>query len=115
MESAARLIDRIGSADTTGIADETVPREGFESPMVIEFSANGDLKTETRIGAIDRIKTGTWDVVEWDEAARVMKIRCVLAGQESEHEIEFLEEGGIRLTPPNMAGTRTKLVFRRAN
>jgi len=115
LESAAQLVDRIGGTDSAGVGGGGDASATGESQMVIEFSANGDLKTATRIGAIDRTKTGTWEIVEWDEAKQVMKIRCVLAGQESEHEVEFLEEGVIRLTPPNMAGTRTKLVFRRAN
>ncbi len=115
LESAAQLIDRIGGADVAGAASEGATEDASQPRMVVEFSANGDLKTETRIGSIDRAKTGTWEVLDWDEAKRVMKVRCVLAGQESEHEIEFLEDGAIRLTPPNMAGTRTKLVFRRAN
>jgi hypothetical protein len=43
-----------------------------------------------------------------------MKIRCDLAMQSTEHEIEFENPDTIRWIPPNLAGTRQKIRFIRA-
>ena len=42
-----------------------------------------------------------------------MTILCELFGQQTQHEVQFIEKDLIRLVPPNMAGTKSKLTFRR--
>jgi len=89
---------------------------GVEDPserMMLAFSASGSLQTKTRMGEVIREKNGLWNVVEFDEDKEVMKIRCELMGQQTEHEVRFLEKDLIQLVPPNMAGTTSKLTFRR--
>lgn len=81
--------------------------------MMLAFTASGSLQTKTRIGDGIREKNGSWNVVDFDEEQSVMKIQCELMGQQTEHEVRFIEEDLIRLVPPNMAGTKSKLTFRR--
>ena len=81
--------------------------------MTLAFTASGSLQTKTKIGDVIREKNGSWNVVDFDEEQSVMKIRCELMGQQTEHEVRIIEEGLIRLVPPNMAGTKSKLTFRR--
>jgi hypothetical protein len=81
--------------------------------MVLVFYASGSLRTNTRMGELNREKNGSWNVVKFDEEKSKMKIRCELMGQQTEHEVRFIEEDLIRLVPPNMAGTKSKLTFRR--
>ena len=81
--------------------------------MMLVFYASGSLQTNTRMGDVNREKNGSWNVVEFDEEKSKMKIRCDLMGQQTEHEVRFIEEDLIRLVPPNMAGTKSKLTFRR--
>ena len=81
--------------------------------MQLSFYASGSLQTKTRIGGVIREKNGSWSVVDYDEEDSRMTIRCELIGQQTEHEIRFIETDLIRLVPPNMAGTTSKLTFRR--
>lgn len=84
-----------------------------ESRMTIMFSTEGVLETETKMGQLDVKKSGTWSIVSFDESKSVLNIHCTLAGQESNHRVELLDEDSIRLIPPNMAGVDMKLEFRR--
>jgi hypothetical protein len=81
--------------------------------MMLAFTASGSLRTKTRIGDVIREKNGSWNVVDFDEEQAVMTIRCELMGQQTEHEVQLVEADLIRLVPPNMAGTKSKLTFRR--
>ena len=88
-------------------------QEDLSERMVLSFHASGSLQTKTRIGDVNREKNGSWKVVDFDDKESVMKISCELMDQQTEHEVRFIEEGLIRLVPPNMAGTTSKVRFRR--
>ena len=79
--------------------------------MTIRFFHSGQLETKTRMGSVDSTKTGSWELIEYDEQQQRAIVRCQLYGQETEHEIELLEDGGIRMVPPNLAGLKTKIKF----
>lgn len=81
--------------------------------MVLSFSNRGTLQTRTRMGDAIREKNGSWSVANYDEGSDKMTILCELIGQQTEHEVQFIEKDLIRLVPPNMAGTTSKLTFRR--
>ena len=103
LNHSAKVQDRISEPDDHSTA----------SKMLIRFRANGRLSTTTAMGNIDSEKSGSWQFVEFDQETRMMTIKCTLGGQESEHQIEFLADDIIKLTPPNMAGLNSKLEFRR--
>lgn len=108
IEHAEKLSRRVNQD-----AVEADPAEDISERMVLAFYASGSLKTKTRIGDVNREKIGSWKVVHFDEEESVMKISCELMGQQTEHEVRFIENDLIRFVPPNMAGTKSKLTFRR--
>jgi hypothetical protein len=79
--------------------------------MLIRFSWNGQLETSTKMGEIDQGKIGTWKFISYDELSDKMILLCDIQSQESEHEVNFINPTTIKLVPPNMAGTRTKIKF----
>lgn len=98
------------------VNQDELPPEGADDPserMMLAFYASGSLQTKTRIGNVNREKNGSWNVIDYDEEESVMKISCELMGQQTDHEVRFIESDLIRLVPPNMAGTKSKLTFRR--
>jgi len=111
IEHGDKLSERVNQedlpAESAEVADDPSER------MVLAFYASGSLQTKTRIGNVNREKNGLWNVIDFDEEESVMKISCELMGQQTEHEIRFIETDLIRLVPPNMAGTKSKLTFRR--
>jgi len=112
-----RLADRINQANTglprpEAESDEPVPGSGG-SKMMLEFSANGSLRTITDMGQLQQEKQGTWSFVAGSNGGKKLAIRCLLNQQTSEVEVEFIEPELISLVPPNMAGLNTKLTFRR--
>ncbi len=108
IEHGEKLTERVNqSAEKSGESTDLSER------MMLVFYASGSLQTNTRMGDVNREKNGSWNVVEFDEENSKMKIRCDLMGQQTEHEVRFIEEDLIRLVPPNMAGTKSKLTFRR--
>lgn len=108
IEHAHKLSKRVNQ-DTA----EVDSNEDISERMVLAFYASGSLKTNTRMGEANREKIGSWKVVLFDEEKSVMTISCELMGQQTEHEVRFIEDDLIRFVPPNMAGTKTKLTFRR--
>jgi hypothetical protein len=81
--------------------------------MKLTFSWTGSLQTQTMIGQMQSQKKGSWELTEFDEQKSIMTVQCDLAGQQTEHKIKFIEDDLIRLVPPNMAGLKTKINFRR--
>lgn len=81
--------------------------------MTIRFSPAGELVTETRAGSIDTRKTGRWRLLSGDSTSPTSEIECTLGQQTTRHQIEWLADDSLRMTPPNMAGLTIKLVFRR--
>ena len=79
--------------------------------MLIRFSWNGQLESSTKMGEIDQGKTGTWEFISYDASSDNMMVLCDIHNQQSEHEITFINPTTIKLVPPNMAGTRTKITF----
>ena len=84
-----------------------------DNRMSVEFRSDGVLKTQTLMGSMDRQKEGSWTLLSFDESSSTMRLKCVLGMQETEHEIELLDEDTIRMIPPNMAGVEMKLRFKR--
>ena len=82
-----------------------------ESRMVLVFYWNGQLETETRMGAVASKKQGTWQVVGGDPSKQETVISCQLQGQTTEHTVTFIDDDTIRLVPPNMAGVPQALTF----
>ena len=110
-----KLAGRLGPESQKGTAETADTGSAAGMKMVLEFGSWGELKTVTRVGAIDREKMGRWEVIERAPDGSRMTIRCTLNRQTTEHDVEFLEEDRIRLIPPNLAGTKGRLEFRRAN
>lgn len=98
--------------------DEPVADEDATAPtgpgMVLEFRADGTLRTRTALGQLQQQKQGTWRFVSVSADGQKLAVRCVLNQQASEVEVDFVEPGVISLAPPNLAGLSTKLRFRRA-
>jgi hypothetical protein len=112
-----RLADRINQANAglprpEAESDEPVPSSGG-SKMMLEFRADGTLRTMTDMGQLQQEKQGTWSFASDSNGGKKLAIRCLLNQQTSEVEVEFIEPELISLVPPNMAGLNTKLTFRR--
>ncbi len=86
-------------------------QEKSDSRMRIVFQANGGLVTQTSIGEIQGKKSGAWKLVSFDEETGQMVLSCDLGSGEVRTGIEFVDADTIRLVPPNMAGTKSKLRF----
>lgn len=81
--------------------------------MVVSFRRNGQLTTSTRLGDVIQEKQGTWTMVAFDEPNQTIKVTCSILDQETEHAVKFLDPDTIELIPPNLAGTKMKLKFKR--
>ena len=106
-----RLVGKWRAAKPDSINRKVGDDEAAESPkMTIEFSSSGKLTTTTRMGKIDSIKTGTWKSLVSDEAAGPIRIECQIGMQSTTHEIDY-QGGTISWIPPNLAGTKQKILF----
>jgi hypothetical protein len=111
-DSVLSRIDR-SSVDAGENDSAQDSHDGAAPKMVLTFSRSGKLATATNMGAVVQEKQGTWKMTSFDEQSSLMQVDCVLQGQNSTHEIEFLDQETIKLIPPNMAGTKLKLKFKR--
>ena len=120
--AAAPLIGRWQVSDPNRVAGrvnqddpEILPKSADEmgSRMTIEFKRMGGLRTTTRMGNVQQEKIGEWRIAGTNDDTERLQIECDLSGQTTECEVEFLEDGRIRLEPPNMAGTNLKMTFER--
>ena len=109
IEKAGKILNRI--ANDPNEAADTKENDSSSGRMLLVFHSSGKLQTITQMGAIDREKTGSWELLEYDRLGETSRIRCVLNGQSTEHPIEWLTNGNLKMVPPNMAGTLTKLEF----
>ncbi len=118
LDEAARLAERINQPDSAlpGVLPELDASEAkdFGSRMTLEFRSDGSLVTRTALGQLQQQKQGNWQYLSGSFEDRQLAIRCELSQQTTEVDIEVLDGGAIRLTPPNLAGLNTKLTFRRA-
>lgn len=105
IETADDVADQINASDDDAKIESLPPR------MTIEFTGSGQLKTTTVMGEIDRTKEGSWDVVSFDEPGKVIVIKCTIGLQETDHEVDLIDDSTIELVPPNMAGVDMKLRF----
>ena len=114
IEQADTVMSRINRSDSP-TDDQYGELETNPGPpkMVLKFLRSGMLETSTNMGAVGQQKQGTWKMVAFDEATNQMTILCDIKNQESEHEVEFLDQETIKLVPPNMAGTKMKIKFKR--
>ena len=106
LESTASIASRFKDNDTESSNNN-------DSRMCVEFRSDGVLKTQTLMGSVDRQKEGTWTLLSFDESNSTMRLKCILGMQETEHEIELLDEDAIQMIPPNMAGVEMQLRFNR--
>ena len=114
IEQADTVMSRINSADSeNGDRGEESQFEPGPPKMTLQFLRSGRLETSTRMGNVVQAKQGTWKLVSFDEASNVMNLLCDIQDQESEYEVEFLDRETIKLVPPNMAGTKMKIKFKR--
>ena len=107
IDSADTLMSRIKQSDVKRDEDSDSPK------MIMHFRSNGEFDTKTQMGAVDRKKEGQWKLVAFDPATGSMVISCEIQTETTEHEINFVDEDTIEMVPPNMAGTKMKLRFRR--
>ena len=82
------------------------------SAMTIQFGGQ-QLTTTTRMNDELRQKQGTWQLLSFDEETQTATIQCTLGMQTTEHEVEFIDDRTIRLVPPNMAGLKLKVKFKK--
>lgn len=112
IQQADTVMERINEE---GPAEALDPDDFSVNPgppkMLIRFSWNGQLETSTKMGEIDQGKIGTWEFISYDESSDKMIVSCDIQSQESEYEVTFINPTTIKLVPPNMAGTRTKIKF----
>ena len=101
-----RLLDKVDS-DEPPMADDQPPR------MLLRFYGSGSLVTETHMGTIESRKEGSWTWTSYDVERRTAIVTCWVMGQETETEIQFLDDGTIELVPPNLAGLTRKMKFER--
>ena len=113
LQKPEQISKRFANSDAPSADNSS--ESSFDNRMLIEFRRNGTLRTVTRIGNIDREKTGTWELLQFDEPDNRAMIRCEINSQTTEHEVEWLDSGALKMVPPNMAGTTTRLTFVRAN
>ena len=109
-----KILKRIDNADTQSVDTNTVSPQG-SGQMVLRFWFSGKLETNTKMWDEDYKKEGTWQLLGFDSKKRESLVLCVLNGQTTEHRVEWLENGNLKMVPPNMAGTKTKLEFERAD
>ncbi|MFN5320519.1 MAG: hypothetical protein ACK5D7_03550 [Planctomycetota bacterium] len=98
--------------------DEELPSEP-SSPtrgpgMALEFRADGTFQSRTDFGQLQQAKQGSWKFISASSDGKTLAIRCVLNGQSTEVEVEFVEADVVSLAPPNLSGLNSKLRFRRA-
>lgn len=114
IEQANTVLKRIsGPGSEAAESDHEGGLESSPAKMTIRFLRNGQLETATNLGAVGREKSGTWKLISFDEATRMMTLLCEIQDQETEHKVEFLDRETIKLVPPNMAGTTMKIRFKR--
>ena len=100
--------------DDTNASEPEVNESPMTPKMQIQFLGNGKLTTITHMGRVTPDpKQGIWEMISFDQSSNTMKVKCQLGLQQSEHEIEFLDDDTIKLLPPNLAGLKLKLEFRR--
>jgi len=105
------------------LANEATPfdsNENGESPATsgnhsieLRFLKNGNLETATSLPSIQTQKAGRWRMLSYDESNRIAMIECDLMQQRTEHKVEFLDSNTIRLIPPNLAGLKISMEFKR--
>lgn len=116
IEQADTVMSRINRSNSE--SNEQDVESGLEAStpkMTLKFLRNGRLETSTSMGAIVRQKQGTWELISFDESTSTMTLLCDIQQQKSEHEVEFVGQDTIKLVPPNMAGTKMKIKFKRQN
>ena len=109
MDKADQLAQRI----TTDSSDEDASTVAM---MSLHFKSGGRLETVTKLGKIDSRKTGHWRVMPSDdENTNNTKIECSIDQVVSQHEVRWIDDATIRMTPPNMSGQKLIMKFRRSD
>jgi len=81
------VMDRIDQVDQPS---DLPTQTEISQRMVLTFKRNGVLNTKTRMGDVDQEKTGTWKLISFDGASKLMVISCEINTQTSEHETRSL-------------------------
>ncbi len=108
MDKAEMLATKVAPGADGSSQDSEPPR------MALHFKSNGVVETVTQLGKIDSVKTGSWKLLQEDSIDKTT-IECSIGGLTSQHEIRWVDDSTIRLTPPNMSGQKMILKFVRAN
>jgi len=111
IEQADTVMSRIVSEEDGNSQINAVEPE--PPKMLLMFHRNGRLETATRMGDLSQEKTGQWEMISFDESTNSMTIACELQMQKSDYVVTFFDQDTIKLIPPNMAGTKMKLKFKR--
>lgn len=116
IEQADTLMNRIHRKDSQTESPNSKNGSEDDPPkMVVKFDGSGLLTTSTRMGDVVQEKSGTWELVSFDQPNKTINLMCTIQDQKTEHSVELLDEDTIRLVPPNMAGTKMKIKFKRQN
>ena len=114
--SCTMLPDRLlaDEASPLDLADEApLPNKTPDYSIRLQFYRNGRLDTVTDLPNIQTQKTGQWRLLSLDEASGKGTIECELMQQRTQHQIEFIDSNTIKLVPPNMAGLKLTLEFKK--
>ena len=114
IEKPDKILKRIDNDDNQSADTNTVSQQGG-GQMVLFFRSSGKLETKTTMWDEDYKKEGTWKLLDFDPGKQESLIQCVLNGQTTEHQVEWLKNGNLKMVPPNMAGTKAKLEFQRVD
>ncbi len=86
----------------------------FTPSISLQFYRNGRLDTVTNLPNIQTQKTGQWRLVSFDETKKIATIECELMQQRTQHRVEFIDADTMKLVPPNLAGTKLQLEFKKS-
>ncbi len=80
----------------------------------LQFYRNGRLDTVTNLPNIQTQKTGQWRLLSFDETKQIATIECELTQQRTQHQVEFIDAETMKLVPPNLAGLKLQLEFKKS-
>jgi hypothetical protein len=114
--SSAMLPDRLLADEASPLdlaGNKPVAEQAPDYSIRLQFYRNGRLDTVTDLPNIQTQKSGQWRLLTFDEASQRATIECELMQQRTQHQVEFVDSNTMRLVPPNMAGLKLTLTFKR--
>lgn len=113
LANEASPLDIARSERPSDVGGEPKPAIGGDYSIQLRFYRTGQLDTVTKLPMIQTHKTGQWRLLSFDEASRKATIECELMQQRTQHQVEFIDSRTIRLVPPNLAGLKLTLEFKK--